>query len=538
MSGKIRRIVSFVMAVLLAAVLVVPRQADAAVISASSIERQIIRTYKQARSLTGRYSFDGYCGTLVNAQLHLLGITTKVVGNNGNQEYDCYSAQRVTSGGFRTRSFPARSYTLLEALNELTEDGTLDVTNVLVGFQETKSSLGKRYGHALMVHAILGGTVYFVESYGVNLNGRYYPEGSPISCSIQEFARYYTATTVSFDGVVHFSQQGYADRCRTYPARLSVVSTGGELMSQPCETMIDSDSTLVRRLYDGEVLEVTGLYLNTMGEYWYRIGEKDGFVRADRTQVEELLMDDITITDTAAPTVLRQGKGYQVKGILQAKYNSIYTVRAQVYRIGGESQSPVLSVTETVEGTYYDLSGSTVSKELAFRTLPAGQYRYELAVIVDDHYIQGGQLQIGWETVGLWSSEFQVVEESGDVGIVSLDPQGGTVALDQTVVPLGQPLEELPVPQLGGAVFQGWYTADGTRVEPGMTPQEDMTLYAHWIEEEALYEAWQDHGQSLYYYSDGLTTMGCIQVDGFVYYFSSMDTLGQDRILWTSAGVV
>lgn len=538
MSGKLRRFISLVMAVLLTAVLALPRQVDAASVSASSIERQIIRIYKQARSLTGRYSFDGYCGTLVNAQLHLLGITTTVVGNNGNQEFDCYSAQRVTSGGFRTQSFSARSYTLLEALNALTEDGTVDVTNVLVGFQTTKSSLGKRYGHALMVHAILGGTVYFVESYGVNLNGRYYPEGSPISCSIQEFARYYTATTVSFDGVVHFSQQGYADRCRSYPARLCAVSTGGELMSQPCETMIDSDSTLVRKLYDGERLQVTGLYLNTMGEYWYRIGEKDGFVRAERTQVEELLLDDITITDPAAPTVLRQGTGYQVKGVIQAKYNSIYTVRGQVYRIDGESQSPVLSATQTVEGTYYDLSGSAISKELAFRTLPAGQYRYELAVIVDDHYIQGGQLQIGWETVILWTAEFQVVEESGDVGIISLDPQGGSVALDQTVVPLGQPLEELPVPELGGSVFQGWYTADGTRVEPGTVPQEDMTLYAHWIEEDVLYEAWLDHGQSLYYYSDGFTTMGQIQVDGFIYYFSSMDTLGQDRILWTSVGIV
>lgn len=537
MSGRSRRIVSFVLALVLMVALLPQRQAGAAEISASSIERQIIRVYKQARSLTGRYSFDGYCGTLVNAQLHLLGITTTVVGNNGNQEYDCYSAQRVTSGGFRTRSFPARSYTLLEALNELTEDGTLDVTNVLVGFQATKSSLGRRYGHALMVHAILDGTVYFVESYGVRLNGRYYPEGSPISCSIQEFARYYTATTVSFDGVVHFSQQGYADRCRSYPAHLSVVSTGGELMSQPCETMIDSDSTLVRRLHDGEGLEVTGLYLNTMGEYWYRIGETDGYVRADRTKLETLLLDDITITDTAAPTVLRQGKGYQVKGILQAKYNSIYTVRARVYALGGEDQSPVLGVTETVEGAYYDLSGSAISKELAFRTLPAGQYRYELAVIVDDHYVQGGQLQTGWETVGLWSSEFQVVEESGDMSIVSFDPLGGTVALDQTVVPLGQPLAELPVPQLGGSVFQGWYTEDGTRVEPGMAPQGDMELVARWIGEDALYEAWQDHGQCLYYYSDGLTTMGQIQVDGFLYYFSSVDTLGQDRILWTTAGV-
>ena len=48
---------------------------------------------------------------------------------------------------------------------------------------------------------------------------------SILSCSIEEFARYYTATTISFDGVVHFSQQGYADRCKAYPSNLSVICT-------------------------------------------------------------------------------------------------------------------------------------------------------------------------------------------------------------------------------------------------------------------------------------------------------------------------
>ena len=536
MSGKTRRIVSFVLALVMIATLAVPQQVGAVSVSASGIERQIIRLYKEARSLTGRYSFDGYCGTLVNAQLKLLGITTKVVGNNGNQEYDCYAAQRVTSGGFRTQSFSAKSYTLLEALNALTEGGTVDVTNVLVGFQQTRSSAGRRYGHALMIHAIIDGTVYFMESYSLTIGGKYFREGSPVSCSIEEFARYYTATTISFDGVVHFSQQGYADRCKAYPSNLSVICTGGELMSQPCETMIDKDSTLVRKLLDGEPLQVTGVYQNSMGEYWYRVGEKDGYVRADRTRMESLILSDISITGTVAPTILRQGNGYQVKGVIASRFNSVYTVRAQVYKLG-EEQTPVLSVTDMVEGMYYDLSGSSVSKDLMFRTLPAGQYRYELAVIVDDHYVQAGQLNIGWETVELWSSEFQVVEESGELGIITLDAKGGSVALDQTVVPLDTPLQSLPVPQLAGSVFQGWYTEDGVRVEPHTVPQGDMTLYAHWIEETALYEAWNDHGKSLYYYSDGVTTMGSILVDGIVYYFSSVGTMGQGRVLWTAAGV-
>lgn len=538
MSKKILRIISVVLAVLLAGIVAVPTPIDAAA-SAKDVEQQIIRTYKQARSYYGRYSFDGYCAALVGAQLYLLGITTTVVSCNGNEEYDAYCGQTVTSGGYHVRAYPAGSYTLLEALEEITAGGTRDVYNILVGFQETRSSLGRYYGHACMIHAILGGMVYFVESYDVILNGRYYTEGTPIVCTIAEFAEYYEKTTVSFDGVIHFTEQGYADFCRIYPADLVVTASGGTMRSQPCEAKIDSGSTSIRTLADGEELQVTGLYLNTEGEYWYQIAQ-EGFVRASHTILKGLRFDDVTVTDPSAPTVLRQGKGYQVEGTIQSGYNSIYTVRAQVYRLEDEGQTQVISATETVQSKYYDLSGSDIARDLTFRKLSAGHYRYDLAAIVGNHYVQGGRLQVGWETVALWSSEFQVVEESGSSGILSFDACGGTAPLDQTAVTVGACVTTLPAARREGFVFLGWYTEEqgGTRVDDGLMPEGDMTLYAHWIGEDALYEGWQDRGKCLYYYSDGLTTMGCIEIDGTLYYFSSMDTPGQDRIMWTAAGTV
>lgn len=537
MSQKVLRYISLVLAVILMVSTVVPAPVGAAA-SAKDIEKQIIRIYNQAKIQCGRSSFDGYCATLVNAELYLMGVTDTVRGGNGNELYDAYAGQNVTDAGYHVEAYPASRYSLLEALNEITADGTRDVYDILVGFQQTNSSLGRRCGHACVIHAILDGTVYFLESYDVILNGRRYPEGAPISCSIQEFARYYESTTVSFDGVVHFTEQGYADLCRIYPTALTVSATGGALWSQPCEARTDDSAQLVRELKSGEELFVTGLYLNTEGEYWYRIGDGEGFVRASKTHFLALRYDDITVAEPTVPTVLRQGKGFQVKGDLYSQVNSIYTVRAQVYRLEEGTQSQVLSATETVERKSYALSGSQISRDLAFRKLMPGQYRYDLAVIVASHYVQSGQLQVAWETVKVWSSEFQVVEQSASSALLLFDAQGGTVALDQTAVEIGQSLGTLPVAQRQGHVFLGWFTEAGVRVDGSMTVEEDLSLYAHWISEETLYSAWYDHGQCLYYYCDGLTTMGCIQVDGMLFYFSTMDMPGQDHILWTAAGAV
>jgi hypothetical protein len=55
------------------------------------------------------------------------------------------------------KAYPASQYTLLDALNTITRNGTLDVYNILVGFQRTNTQLGSIYGHALLIHGIIDG---------------------------------------------------------------------------------------------------------------------------------------------------------------------------------------------------------------------------------------------------------------------------------------------------------------------------------------------------------------------------------------------
>ncbi len=529
------RVIALTLVLILTVSLAFPTPIKTSASSVSQIEKQIRKVYQGALKRSGRSSFHGYCGGLVNAELYLLGITSKVLGNNGNQEYDYFAGQTITSGGYRVRAYSPRHYTLEEALNHITENGTKDVYNVLVGFQATHSVAGSRYGHAVMIHAILDGTVYYVESYDVNLNGRRFPEGNPIHCSIPEFAAYYKRTTVSLDGVIYFGTKSYADLCRIYPSYLTVTAeAGASVRSQPCEAKVDASSEHIRKLTADEVLTVTGLYLNTDGEYWYQLGD-EGYIRAERVQIGQLLYDDLQVSNPTAPGILRQGKGFGVEGVLSARHNSIYTVRAQVTRLEGETETPAISAATSVEGKHYDLKNSAISKDLAFRTLEKGDYRYDLAVIVDNYYYNRGQIQIEWKTVPLWSSQFQILEGSASYHILSFDANGGTVAPDQKVTTAGEPVGPLPTPQLEGSVFLGWYAEDGRRVDETLAPEGDMTLTAKWIGEQELYENWQTLGQCRYFYCDGATTTGCFEMDGTLYYFSSVDAAGQSWTIWTMA---
>lgn len=537
MQKKCLRILCLALAFVLLISSVMPVSTVEAV-SVRDLEQRMIRLYRQAKDYYGWDSFDGYCGTFVNVQLYLMGINTAVVSGNGNQQYDNYCNRSYTTGGYRIRAYSAKKYTLKEALNAVSSNGTKDVYNILVGFQATSSTLGKRYGHACVIQGIVDGRLHFMESYDMKIGGTRHAEGAPISCTIDEFVNYYAKSAV-FEGIILFGQKSYAEQCRIYPSNLTVTAQNGAVIrTEPCDARTDSRSETVRRPASGEELRVTGLYLNTAGEYWYQLDDGDGYIRAGQANLKELLFDDITVDNPSVPAVLRQGKSFKVKGSVLAEYNDIYTLRAQVYRLDGTVPTQVINAVDSVQNKSYALKDSGISKNLTFKSLELGHYRYDLAAIVGNHYVAAGQLQIGWDTVALWSSDFQVLENSTGYDVVSFDPMGGTADLDQMAVITGAALGTLPVVKRPGYVFLGWYTEPkgGDPVNAQWVSDGDITLYARWIDEETLYESWQQQGDCVYFYSDGTTTMGCFEMDGVLYYFSSMGTIGQNWTMWTAAG--
>ncbi len=168
-------------------------------------------TYAWAKRYTGYSTFKNYCAHYVNTQLLLLGINTRYVGGNGNDEYDNYKDLSYTGGGRRIHNYPATNATFKETLEKIAAQGDV-VTDVLVGFQWTSTTAGKKYGHSFLIHGIIDGYVYFSDSFNLTLGGKYYAEGSAIKCTIDQLVSYYGRTSAyTLEGLIWFEDEALTE---------------------------------------------------------------------------------------------------------------------------------------------------------------------------------------------------------------------------------------------------------------------------------------------------------------------------------------
>lgn len=164
-------------------------------------------TYAWAKRYTGYSSFKNYCAHYVNTQLLLLGINTRYVGGNGNDEYDNYKDLSYTGGGRKVHNYPATNATFKETLEKIASQGDV-VTDILVGFQWTSTTAGKKYGHSFLIHGIIDGYVYFSDSFNLTLGGTYYKEGAAIKCTIDQLVSYYGRTSAyTLEGLIWFENE-------------------------------------------------------------------------------------------------------------------------------------------------------------------------------------------------------------------------------------------------------------------------------------------------------------------------------------------
>lgn len=535
------RFLSVVLMVLLIVGMALPSPAVAVPTKQDRMKQQVAQIYEQAKDYYGWDSFRGYCGALVNVQLYLLGITKYVIGVHGRDAYDSFKYLKETSGGYGVQVYPAGQYTLKSALNAITKNGTENAYNILVGFEKTNSEMGSIYGHAVVIQGIVDGMVYYVESYNLSIGGIYYPEGTPVKASINDFVAHYAITTSQFDGVIHFGLKSYFDSCTVYSSNATAtVASDAQLWSQPCDDSVHLESRYLGQLTQGQQVQITGLYRNSEGEYWYELDNgKTGFVLAKKLDNVELHFDDVILTNGTAPTALVQGNAFNVKGSITSQTNALQSIWAGVYRNEDDQLVQVIETSDAVGGKRYDLKGSKISSGLTFRNLSAGSYRYELAAVVDNHYFADGKLETERRTITLWTSEFLVTEEKTTVHSVSFNACGGTVDLDQTVVIAGTNVGSLTVAQREGYIFLGWFTAQegGQRITDDYVPNSGISLYAHWVSQEQLRNEWLVGGNCWYLHSDGISTMICMELDGTLYYFSSLEPMCQNWMIWTDASV-
>ncbi|MBQ4141456.1 MAG: SH3 domain-containing protein [Clostridia bacterium] len=205
---RFSRIVAFALCVcMLMPTMMLPTYAEVEIPTGADLVDRIEYTYAWAKRYTGYSTFKNYCAHYVNTQLLLLGINTRYVGGNGNDEYDNYKNLSYTGGGRKIHDYPATNDTFKETLEKIAAQGDV-VTDVLVGFQWTSTTAGKKYGHSFLIHGIIDGYVYFSDSFNLTLGGKYYKEGSAIKCTIDQLVSYYgRKSAYTLEGLIWFEDE-------------------------------------------------------------------------------------------------------------------------------------------------------------------------------------------------------------------------------------------------------------------------------------------------------------------------------------------
>ena len=568
------RVISLLLVIAMT-LLLIPAPVTTAATTPTEIQQQIRNAYKTALRGSGYSSFYGHCGGLVSWQAYALGIDKKVYACNGNDQFDLYSAMDKTTGGYSIKTYPASKFTLLDALKAISHNGTQDVYNMIVGFQKTNTEAGQRYGHALFVHAIIDGIVYFVECYDANVGGRYYAEGQPISCTIAQFAAYYDRWTV-FEGVVYFGLKTYADACTRYSCTMKAMAVAdGYLYEEPGDPGIHEPKA-VDTLVSGQWHTVTGLLRTPNGKYWYevQVNNRYRYVEAELLTMGSLDASGLALSGLKAPGALRKGYGFTMGGSVQSENAKIRDVRVSVYA-ANDLATPLFSAAMDVNGKSASLSKSQLNNKLTFRKLPVGTYELRLGVELEIHLLENGQVTTRVEQIDLWDGQFQVVSDWSTYPTVKFDGNGGTAKLDQTVVAKNTTIGSLPTAERSGYAFAGW-TLDkaGTKpVTPETAIQKNTTLYAQWTPGHSGNGGWQETEEGWHYcagnspvegwiqfgdlqfyqYSDGTLAKGWAQIEGKLRYFNAagalitrldspsgmefeVDTDGNGALGWLSTG--
>lgn len=174
---------------------------------------------------------------------------------------------------------------------------------------------------------------------------------------------------------------------QSYASNLSVKTTKTvSLMSFPTTA---SGSVAKYTLPKDTILTVKALHKNNEGKYFYQViyYNLTLYVDATATTMLDHLTGDITLTGEASPSCLSIGNGFPIEGNIKSTLNNIGKVTASMYNGTNLTRDPAITSSDTVNGKSYNLTNSTVDKNLIFSDLPRGSYSYVVTAEAVSYYI-------------------------------------------------------------------------------------------------------------------------------------------------------
>ena len=213
--------------------------------------------------------------------------------------------------------------------------------------------------------------------------------------------------------------EDYSSSCTYYPAHCQIkVTSATPINTQPCSVSTANDSTTLGNASVGQTYTATGLYLNSYGNYWYRVENtygKTGYMYAGDTTYIKQLTSDITLTGATAPEAHIAGNTFTVNGTIASKYNRINTAACYIYPGFSMGAQAATGYSDSVGGTQYNLNGSNVDYNTSFGSLSSGDYTYEISVTYTNYYATGStSITSNSGTLKLMNEYFVVIPSSVD----------------------------------------------------------------------------------------------------------------------------
>lgn len=382
------------------------------------VTQEASNAFKTAQINAQRESFHGYCGLFVGHLLYALKINKYFQANDGNRWYDYYVGRKTTTGGHNVVTYDSVDYTLTEALLAVTNNGERTARNILVGFEKTDTDAGQEYGHAVLINAIIGDKVYFVESFDMWIGGRSVPEGEVIKCSIEAFATYFDRWA-EFEGIVHFGSGSLEEVSLMRNTNLWLMTRfDATIRTQPC-LIGQNRCQLVRNVPAGERLRASGVYQGDRAMF-YRVETEEGygFIPAVSVIVEGINREDLTVEELRLPMSLEPGQTPPITGKVSTRLSTLASMELHIYNHEGKRVARNRMVCKDNAADMVQLAANQV-----FEKLHEGTYTVEVYATREYYLAEGMEIVFQKEVTQLYKNYLVVGTAGSPVSYLLTEPE-------------------------------------------------------------------------------------------------------------------
>ncbi len=213
-------------------------------------------------------------------------------------------------------------------------------------------------------------------------------------------------------GVPDYTEDYASSSCTYYPASCQIsIKSNTPINTQPCSASSANNSVNIGTATAGRTYNATGLYLNSYGNYWYRVETNDeiGYLYAGDTTYVKQITSDITLTDYEGPGAHIQGNSFTINGTITSKNNRLESVACYVYSGFNHGDDAETGYSDSVGGTRYLLEDSDVDFNVKFGSLGTGNHTYTLSATYINYYATGSTTKSSNTGTILLLSEYFVV---------------------------------------------------------------------------------------------------------------------------------